>query len=130
MSGIPGETEFAFQEGTIRTTDLRCRPGTAMVLNLKAMSVATRDVAAFWMMPRNANPSLNVFRNCESIEDPARICRYAAFQIDSPRSGVASGGHIVFADLAGPLWNFIREPIRIVHSSIEIAPASPFGFEH
>jgi len=101
-----------------------------MVLNLKAMGVATRDVAAFRMMPRYTNPSLNVFRNCESIEDPARICRYAAFQIDSPRSGVASGGHIVFADLAGPLWNFIREPIRIVHSSIEIAPASPFGFEH
>jgi hypothetical protein len=84
MSGIPGETKFAFQEGTIRTTDLRCRPGTAMVLNLKTMSVATRDVAAFWMMPRNANPSLNIFRNCESIEDPARICRHAAFQIDSP----------------------------------------------
>jgi hypothetical protein len=55
-----------------------------MVLNLETMGIAARHIAAFRMIARHTNPSLNVLGNGQSVKNPPGIRRHTAFQIDGP----------------------------------------------
>lgn len=125
VGGPPGKTELAPHERSVVPRDLGGRTGTAMVFNLESISAPARHIAALRVMPRNANPRLNVLGHRQRIKNLSCIGCKPKFEIDGPCRRLHYASHGIHGQSSRLLMTASRQSKGKIHIAEGKALSAP-----